>query len=51
MNYPQVKNHFKVEWGGNNVGFMEVSGLSIELDVVDYREGSSPRVQPEKCRD
>lgn len=36
------KNHFKVEWGGTNVGFMEVSGLSIELDVVDYREGSSP---------
>jgi len=42
MNYPQAKNHFKVDWGGNNIGFMEVSGLSIELDVVDYREGSSP---------
>ena len=42
MNYPQAKNHFRVEWGGTNVGFMEVSGLSIELDVVDYREGSSP---------
>jgi len=42
MNYPHSKNHFRVEWGGNNVGFMEVSGLSIELDVVDYREGSSP---------
>jgi phage tail-like protein len=42
MNYPQQKNHFRVEWGGNNVGFMEVSGLSIELDVVEYREGSSP---------
>ena len=42
MNYPHSKNHFRVEWGGANVGFMEVSGLSIELDVVDYREGSSP---------
>lgn len=42
MNYPHQKNHFKVDWGGNNIGFMEVSGLSIELDVVDYREGSSP---------
>lgn len=42
MNYPHTKNHFKVEWGGANIGFMEVSGLSIELDVVDYREGSSP---------
>jgi len=42
MNYPHTKNHFRVEWGGTNVGFMEVSGLSIELDVVSYREGSSP---------
>jgi phage tail-like protein len=42
MKYPHTKNHFRVEWGGTNVGFMEVSGLSIELDVVSYREGSSP---------
>lgn len=35
-------NHFKVEWGGSNIGFMEVSGLGIELDVVAYREGHSP---------
>jgi len=42
MKYPHTKNHFKVEWGGSNIGFMEVSGLSIELDVVNYREGSSP---------
>jgi len=41
MNYPMHKNHFQVEWGGNNVGFMEASGLAIELDVVTYREGSS----------
>jgi len=42
MKYPHTKNHFRVEWGGTNVGFMEVSGLSIELDVVSYREGLSP---------
>jgi len=42
MKYPHTKNHFRVEWGGTNVGFMEVSGLSIELDVVSYCEGSSP---------
>jgi len=41
MNYPHTKNHFRVEWGGTNVGFMEVSGLAIEVDVVSYREGSS----------
>lgn len=41
MNYPHTKNHFRVEWGGRNIGFMEVSGLAIDVDVVDYREGSS----------
>lgn len=41
MNDPHSKNHFKVEWGGNNIGFVEVIGLAIELDIVDYREGSS----------
>lgn len=41
MNYPMAKNHFRVEWGGTNIGFMEVSGLAIELDVIPYREGSS----------
>jgi phage tail-like protein len=35
-------NHFRVEWGGNRVGFMEVSGLAMELDVVPFRDGSSP---------
>jgi phage tail-like protein len=34
--------HFKVEWGGTRIGFMEVSGLDIEIEVVSYREGSSP---------
>ena len=34
--------HFKVEWGGTRIGFTEVSGLDIEIEAVDYREGSSP---------
>lgn len=35
-------NHFSVEWGGTSAGFMEVSGLGLELDVVPHRAGSSP---------
>ena len=31
-----------VEWGGTNIGFMEVSGLDIEQDVIEYRDGASP---------
>lgn len=41
-NYPLPVTHFLVEWGGIRNGFIEVSGLSAELEVVEYREGSSP---------
>jgi phage tail-like protein len=39
--YPLVSFHFKVEWGGNDVGFSEVSGLVQEVQVVEYRDGDS----------
>jgi phage tail-like protein len=40
--YPLVKFHFQVDWGGTKIGFTEVSGLDVETEVVEYREGSSP---------
>ena len=39
--YPIVKFHFQVEWGGTKIGFTEVSGLDVETEVVEYREGAS----------
>ena len=42
INYPVSVFHFQVEWGGTRIGFTEVSGLSVELQSIDYREGSSP---------
>ena len=41
-NYPLPNFHFLVEWGGTRIGFTEVSGLSIENEVIEYREGNSP---------
>ena len=41
-NYPLVKFHFQVEWGGTSIGFTEVSGLDVETEVVEYRHGASP---------
>lgn len=41
-NYPLPKFHFQVEWGGTRIGFTEVNGLTIENEVIEYREGSSP---------
>lgn len=41
-NYPLPKFHFEVDWGGTRIGFTEVSGLSVETEVIEYREGSNP---------
>lgn len=40
--YPLPKFHFIVQWGGQRVGFTEVTGLDIEVEPIEYREGSSP---------
>ena len=42
MAYPLVAFHFQVEWGGTNLGFSEVSGLTIENQAIEYRDGLSP---------
>ena len=41
-NYPLPVFHFKVEWGGQNVGFSEASGLTQEVQLIEYRDGNSP---------
>ena len=40
--YPLSKYHFVVEWGGGQTSFTEVSGLSLELAVVEHQSGNSP---------
>jgi phage tail-like protein len=40
--YPLPKFHFQVQWGGTRIGFTEVTGLTIDNEVIEYREGSSP---------
>ena len=42
IKYPMPSYHFEVEWGGTRLGFSEVSGLNIEVQVIEYRQGSSP---------
>ncbi len=42
MSYPLSKFHFSVEWGGTTIGFTEVSGLDVETEVIEYRDGASP---------
>jgi phage tail-like protein len=40
--YPLVSFHFQVQWGGTRIGFSEVSGLDMQTEVIEYREGSTP---------
>lgn len=40
--YPLPKFHFQVEWGGVRIGFTEVSGLDVETEVIEFRDGASP---------
>ena len=42
MSYPLPKFHFSVDWGGTKIGFTEVSGLDVETEVIEYRQGASP---------
>jgi phage tail-like protein len=40
--YPLPKFHFQVSWGGTRIGFTEVTGLDVEHEVIEYREGYMP---------
>lgn len=46
--YPLTKFHFQVEWGegGNtdeqDLRFTEVSGLDVEIEMIEYRDGNNP---------
>lgn len=37
--YPFTVFHFTVSWGSESIGFSEVSGLSQEIQAIEYRDG------------
>ena len=39
--YPLPKFHFEVKWFGIRASFSEVSGLDVETEVLEYREGTN----------
>lgn len=42
MPYPLPVFHFTVDWGGTQIAFSEVTGLNIEAQIIEYRDGASP---------
>jgi phage tail-like protein len=46
--YPLPAFHYQVEWGGEKMSFSEVSGLSMEVQMIEYRDGDSKQYEPLK---
>ena len=46
--YPLPKFHFLVDWAGTNIGFTEVTGLTVETEAIEYRHGASPEFNKTK---
>ena len=44
-NYPLPAFHYQVEWGGEKMSFSEVSGLTIEIQMIEYRDGDSKQYE------
>ncbi|MGH3703573.1 MAG: phage tail protein [Agromyces sp.] len=40
-NFPLSALRFSVEWGAGDAAFSEVSGLTMEAEVLEYRSGDS----------
>ena len=46
--YPLAAFHYQVEWGGEKMSFSEVSGLNMEIQVIEYRAGDEPQSEARK---
>ncbi len=46
--YPLPTFHFQVDWGGAKLAFSEASGLQVETETIEYRDGLSPEFSPTK---
>jgi phage tail-like protein len=46
--YPMPSFHFSVDLGGTVINCSEVTGLNIELDVIEYRDGNSQTFSKQK---
>ena len=40
--WPLPKFHFEVKWNDAVMSFQEVSGLDVEAQPIEYRQGDSP---------
>jgi phage tail-like protein len=48
MAYPLPKFHFRADFGSDSVSFTEVSGLDVETEVIEYRDGANRSYSKQK---
>ncbi len=39
--YPIPRFHFQVDWGGAKISFQEITGLDMQVEVIEYRHSDS----------
>jgi len=39
--YPIPRFHFQVDWGGAKISFSEITGLDMQVEVIEYRHSDS----------
>ena len=39
--YPLPRFHFQVDWGGAKISFTEVTGMDMQVEVIEYRHSDS----------
>ncbi len=48
IQYPLTQLRFEVQWKGGNASFSEVSGLTIETAMIEYRGGTDTTLTTRK---
>jgi phage tail-like protein len=46
--YPMPRFFFSVTWGTTEIAFSEVTGLTVETEVIEYRHGNNPQFHKQK---
>jgi phage tail-like protein len=50
MSYPATVFHYKVTWNNTDIGFSDVTGLTQEIQAIEYRDGLMSGTTPSRRR-
>ncbi|TNE57306.1 MAG: phage tail protein [Bacteroidetes bacterium] len=39
--YPLPRYHYQIDWGGAKISFTEVTGMDMQVEVIEYRHSDS----------